>query len=83
MNHCGTHSPGWLNGAHPSRSDGVVSRTVCYNWDNDCCKWKNDIQVRNCGGYYVYELVHPPICNLRYCGNAGAGQGIFSIRCFG
>lgn len=73
MRHCGTHSPGWLNGNHPSQSEGVVSRTACFSWDKNCCQWKNAISVRNCGGFYVYNLDRPPHCNLRYCGN---GQSI-------
>ncbi|XP_078354042.1 uncharacterized protein LOC144638689 isoform X1 [Oculina patagonica] len=65
---CGTHAPGWLNGAHPSVADGVVTREVCYHWTNNCCQWKNDIKVKNCGAFYVYELQRPPACSLRYCG---------------
>ena len=71
---CGTHAPGWLNGAHPSVQDGVVTRQVCYHWSNNCCRWNNNIKVRNCGGFYVYELPRTPLCYLRYCGNAGAGK---------
>ena len=68
-NRCGTHAPGWLNGSHPSVLEGVVARRVCYHWSRSCCKWKNNIKIRNCGDYYVYELVKPPACYLRYCGN--------------
>jgi len=64
---CGTHAPGWMNGAHPNVGDGVVDREVCYHWSDDECNWSNDIQVRNCGGYFVYNLVQPPVCSLRYC----------------
>ncbi|XP_022797785.1 uncharacterized protein LOC111336033 [Stylophora pistillata] len=65
---CGTHATGWLNGSHPSVVDGIVSRKVCYHWTDNCCHWKNDIQVKNCGAFYVYELQKPPVCSLRYCG---------------
>ena len=65
---CGTHAPGWLSGAHPSVADGVVNREVCYHWSNNCCRWKNNIKVKNCGNFYVYELQKPPACSLRYCG---------------
>ena len=64
---CGTHAPGWLNGNHPSVAEGIVSREVCYHWGN-CCRWKNKINVKNCGAFYVYELQKPPACSLRYCG---------------
>ena len=69
INHCGTHAPGWLNGIHPSVQEGIVIRQVCYHWKGKCCKWKNNIKIRNCGNYYVYHLVKPPTCFLRYCGD--------------
>ena len=69
INHCGTHAPGWLNGTHPSVHEGIVTRQVCYHWKGKCCYWKNNIKIRNCGNYYVYHLVKPPTCLLRYCGD--------------
>ena len=81
--HCGTQYPGWLNGTHPTVSEGVVSRLVCYphnyyywqrNQSSNCCFFSNNIRVRNCGAFVVYELQKPPDCNLRYCGNGNAGK---------
>lgn len=69
--HCGTHAPGWLDGQHPSVGDGVVRRKVCFNWMNKCCYWNKQIEVRNCGKFYVYKLDKPPVCRLRYCGKKG------------
>ena len=66
---CGTHAPGWLNGSHPSVKEGIVTRRVCYHWGSRCCNWQNKIQIKNCGAFYVYRLVKPPVCWLRYCGN--------------
>ena len=71
---CGTDSPGWLSGAHPTVEEGVVVRKVCYHDSISCCSSTNNIKVRNCGAYFVYELQKPPGCNRRYCGNAGAGK---------
>ena len=65
---CGTHAPGWLNGAHPRVTDGKVSRQVCFHWGSNCCRWSVNIQVRNCGSFYVYYLSGTPACNLRFCG---------------
>ena len=65
---CGTHAPGWIKGQHPSVADGEVTREVCYHWSNNCCRWKNNIKVKNCGAFYVYELQKTPACSLRYCG---------------
>ncbi|XP_078359243.1 uncharacterized protein LOC144643772 [Oculina patagonica] len=72
-NRCGTSSPGWLSGAHPTVAEGVVTRKVCYHWWDNCCFWSNNIKVKNCSDFYVYELQKPPFCDLRYCGNAGSG----------
>ena len=71
---CGTLVTGWLNGKHPTEEEGVVTREVCYNWNDNCCNWKNNIQVRNCGDFYVYDLIPPPDCNFRYCGNKDIGK---------
>ena len=65
---CGTHAPGWIKGQHPSVADGEVTREVCYHWSSNCCRWKNNIKVKNCGAFYVYELQKTPGCSLRYCG---------------
>ena len=78
IGHCGTRNPGWLNGTHPTVSDGAVNRRVCYSdsWylPSKCCLWSNNIRVRNCGDFFVYELQKPPGCYFRYCGNGSAGK---------
>jgi hypothetical protein len=68
-NRCGTAATGWMNGAHPTVADGKATRKVCYSWGGNCCKWSNNIEVVNCGQYYVYKLSAPSGCNLRYCGS--------------
>ena len=73
--HCGTHAPGWLNGALPVKTGETVVRQVCFNWGSRCCKWSVKIKVKKCsGGFFVYELQRTPVCHLRYCGNAGLGK---------
>ncbi len=66
---CGTHAPLWMNGLHPQIEDGVVTRSVCGHWLNNCCYFKsNPIKVKACpGGYYVYEFVRAVNCYLAYC----------------
>ena len=69
---CGSHATGWMSGAHPTVADGKVTRKVCYSWSTNCCTWSNNIEVVNCGEYYVYQLMstspaHP--CHLVYCGS--------------
>ncbi|KAK3754727.1 hypothetical protein QZH41_007046 [Actinostola sp. cb2023] len=68
---CGTYAPGWMNGSHPTPAEGIVTRNVCYHWASQCCYLNNMIRVKNCGGFYVYELDQPPGCALRYCGSNG------------
>ncbi|XP_074637748.1 uncharacterized protein LOC141896321 isoform X11 [Acropora palmata] len=72
---CGADGPGWLVGRHPSVSEGVARRRVCFagsrGWfyRSSCCRWSTYISVRNCGIFFVYKLRRPPTCNLRYCGD--------------
>ena len=66
---CGTHAVSWLNGAHPDVNEGKVTRQVCFSWAGTCCAASSDIEVINCGFYYVYNLT--PLsgwCSRRYCG---------------
>jgi len=72
MEHCGTKHSGWLNSEHPTVTEGVVTRKVCYSGIHNCCWRSNMVKVKNCSGYYVYELQRMPYCSFRYCGNAGA-----------
>ena len=77
MYHCGTESPGWLNGIHPDLNDGAVKRQVCFSSFDNCCHHSNEITVQHCGGFYVYKLEQQSYCNLRYCGNGSPyAQGI-------
>ena len=68
MQMCDTHAPGWINGEHPTVADGKVTRKVCFHWSSNCCHWSTDIEVRNCGSYYIYYLSGTPTCAVRYCG---------------
>ena len=84
--HCGTNFPGWLNGTHPTVAEGVVTRRVCYHYhdyywyySSSCCYWSNNIRVRNCGAFFVYELQKPPTCNLRYCGNGSSAGNLYCL----
>ena len=72
MFRCGTSSPGWLNGSHPTVNEGVVQRRVCFRFGPFCCYFSTYIRVRNCGGFYVYQLKPTrttPFGYSRYCGN--------------
>ena len=73
---CGTFYPGWLDGSHPTVNEGAVQRRVCFSrrapgfsYYSGCCSLWTYIRVRNCGGFYVYQLKPLTTCYLRYCGN--------------
>lgn len=36
-NHCGTHTPTWLNGSHPQTHEGIVTLLICTSFN--CCRW--------------------------------------------
>ena len=64
---CGTYYPGWYIGQMPARSMTAVG-AVCYvSSASATCTWANGIYVTNCDAYYVYGLVDPPGCHMRYC----------------
>ena len=70
-NHCGIRHPGWLSGGHPTMADGTVVRKVCFNYFRGCCQGSIYISVRNCGGFYVYNLKSLS-CYFRYCASNGS-----------
>ena len=65
---CGTNWSGWLDGAHPTVEDGKVKRTVCFSDRPSGCKYSIEIDVKNCGSYFIYNMLPPPRCDSRYCG---------------
>jgi hypothetical protein len=67
INRCGADATGWYSGEMPNVLDTTVNGTVCYTWNSNSCSYSNQIQVTNCGSYYVYRLTAPPACYLRYC----------------
>ncbi|XP_065068293.1 uromodulin-like isoform X2 [Rhopilema esculentum] len=69
---CGTYYQGWIYGSEPSWYDGVVQRTVMFAYFGDCYKHRETVNVRNCGGFFVYGFSRPYSvpCNFRYCGMA-------------
>ena len=71
-NQCGTHATGWLQGQHPTQSEGAITVKVCFHWTN-CCQFPVSIQVRNCGSFYVYQLIGTPGL-LRYCGTGAQSK---------
>jgi hypothetical protein len=67
---CGTFSPIWMNGSHPSVVDGEVQRKACAYVPVAFpfgCAYAYNIKVLNCGSFYVYQLKPPRHCFLAYC----------------
>ena len=74
MGHCCALFPGWMRGNHPTVAEGVVTRDICFSFRTDCCYLRDNIIVKNCGGYFVYRLELHSDRLARYCGNGDAGE---------
>ena len=73
MSTCNTEMAGWINGAHPAERYLLVSRTACMHSGSSCCHLQMSVKIRNCDGFYVYQLpaLISSSCNARYCGVNG------------
>ena len=68
---CGTVYPGWLDDDHPTVEDGEASKKVCFSNKKNKkpkCKDIKNIFVKNCGSYFIYNLIKLSKCEMRYCG---------------
>jgi len=66
--HCGTHGPGWLNStSHSPILGNQVEGKVCFEWDSGICYRSTMIDIRSCGGYYIYNFPAVTHCYYRYC----------------
>ena len=65
--HCGTGGTGWMEGGHPTVSQGEVTRTVNFAFTNSKRAWQTRIRVINCHTHFVYYLEQAPSCTLGYC----------------
>ncbi|KAM8777572.1 pancreatic secretory granule membrane major glycoprotein GP2-like [Rhynchonycteris naso] len=82
INRCQTSASMWLNGAHPTVAEGVVTRTACAHWSGNCCYWNANVQVKACpGGYHVYHLEGTPVCYLRYCTDPTTAEKMCEQTC--
>ena len=74
QNQCGTTSPGWLNGKHPTEVGQVVNATVCFTQDNNNCHLNSSnwdygvVKIKKCPTFYLYYLPEIQFCSYRYCG---------------
>jgi len=73
---CGTMVRLYLKDDHPSFGDGEVTLRVCAAEGNAACEYDMNIQVINCGAFYLYKLHNFRECldnPWRYCTN-GEGE---------
>lgn len=73
--HCGTHSPIWLQGGHPTQQNVVYPSRACVSSFGYTCFDSLSIYVVNCSGYYVYYLTPLYYCAAAYC----AGKMVYII----
>ena len=77
-NACGTDTQLYLQGSHPTPSEGKVTRTICSRTGNHACHNVASIEVINCGAFYMYKLAKfKNTCNpdaWRYCTNGVEGE---------
>ena len=64
---CGTEYSGYLNDSYPLNQWENKNGTVCFTDGENSCAFEKDIEVTNCGTYYVYLLDDVDKCNARYC----------------
>ena len=69
--HCNTYAPGVLvDGTHPTTVGETVNGKVCFNYDYNRCHKIVDIQIKNCGAYFLYYLENMSYgvtIEYRYC----------------
>ena len=54
------------SGSLPNKNDGSVAMTTCMQTENNTCEMAFNINITNCGRYYVYYMVETPT-NSSYC----------------
>jgi len=75
---CGARYQGYMEGSHPSVSEKYVQRIICFQEESSPCECSFTviIGVRNCGGFYVYDLRGVPRCSARFCMVANGTESI-------
>ena len=67
-NICGTQSPGWVFGSHPS-TPGALTNATLHFYSYYCADDSGKVYIRNCGKYFVYKFTSIPYwsCNYGLC----------------
>lgn len=81
-NRCNSQMSGWISGSNPSVADGKVTRTACMHSSSGCCTYYySSVEIRNCSGFYVYNLPPTSTCHSRYCGVNSKWPCDYSLIC--
>ncbi|XP_061171267.1 oncoprotein-induced transcript 3 protein-like [Saccostrea echinata] len=67
LNTCGAIYPVWMNDSLPNIGDLVITKKLCKTGFSDCCSKEYDIQIKNCGSFYVYCIPALDACPERIC----------------
>ena len=64
---CGTHVGSHIVGGHPNLAGATEIRSIYFGLAGSWHSNNHDIEVTNCNGFFVYNLVGMSSCSLRYC----------------
>lgn len=70
---CGTHIVAWMDNNHPSISDEIIARKLCFPWGEGChLEYSSNINVGPCENtlgdlFDVYQLKKQQHCSYGYC----------------
>jgi len=67
---CGTKSPGWMVGSHPTIA-GAQSNATLYFHSFYCADDFGSVEIRNCGNFFTYRFTKLPYwsCDYGVCTN--------------
>ena len=64
---CGTHIGSHMIGGHPTLAGATEIRSIYFGLSSSYHSHNHDIEVTNCNGFFVYNLVGMSFCSMRYC----------------
>ena len=68
--HCNTYHSGYLarESHHPDEEGKTIPAKICFHLSSSEPCWRElQIQIKNCKGFYIYDLPEVPQCRFRFC----------------